>query len=107
MMCAISEPDVGLCFSDENACKAEAYSLCENSNPNAWLSEKMLGHPVCGIFGTFHHVSKEHLARYCDEFSFRYSARNVTDANRAGLLVKGAEGKRLTYKQPTGMGAES
>jgi hypothetical protein len=58
-----------------------------------------------GIVGTFHHVSKEHLARYCDEFSFRYSARQVSDATRAGLLVKGAEGKRLTYKQPTGMGA--
>ena len=37
-----------------NACKAEAYSLCENSNPNAGLSEKMLGHPVCGIFGYSH-----------------------------------------------------
>jgi threonine dehydrogenase-like Zn-dependent dehydrogenase len=37
-----------------NACKAEAYSLCENSNPNAWLAEKMLGHPVCGIFGYSH-----------------------------------------------------
>ena len=60
-----------------------------------------------GIYGVFHHVSKEHLARYCDEFSFRYSARKVTDAERAGLLVKGAEGKRLTYKQPAGLGAES
>lgn len=58
-----------------------------------------------GIFGVFHHVSKEHLARYCDEFAFRYSERKVSDAERAGLLVKGAEGKRLTYKQPTGMGA--
>lgn len=24
-----------------------------------------------GVYGTFHHVSKEHLHRYCDEFSFR------------------------------------
>jgi len=37
-----------------NACKAEAYSLCENSNPNAWMSEMMFGHPVCGIFGYSH-----------------------------------------------------
>src|SRR5215217_5914488 len=37
-----------------NACKAEAYSLCENSNPNAWLSEKLLGHPAAGIFGYSH-----------------------------------------------------
>jgi transposase-like protein len=60
-----------------------------------------------GIFGVFHHVSKEHLARYCDEFAFRYSERQVTDAERAGKLVLGAEGKRLTYKQPAGMGAEN
>jgi threonine dehydrogenase-like Zn-dependent dehydrogenase len=37
-----------------NACKAEAFSLCENSNPNAWLAEKMLGHPMCGVFGYSH-----------------------------------------------------
>lgn len=58
-----------------------------------------------GIFGVFHHVSKEHLARYCDEFAFRYSARKVSDGARADMLVRGAEGKRLTYKQPTGLGA--
>lgn len=60
-----------------------------------------------GIFGTFHHVSKAHLARYCDEFAFRYSARQVNDAERAGLLVLNAEGKRLTYKQPAGVGAKN
>lgn len=53
-----------------------------------------------GINGTFHHVSKGHLGRYCDEFSFRYSNRHITDGDRSKLLVSGAEGKRLTYKQP-------
>src|SRR4051794_25853570 len=37
-----------------NACRAEAYSLCENSNPNAWLPEKLFGFPTCGIFGYSH-----------------------------------------------------
>jgi transposase-like protein len=55
-----------------------------------------------GINGIYHHVGKGHLGKYCDEFSFRYCARKVTDAHRAGLLVQGAEGKRLTYKQPAG-----
>ena len=32
-----------------------------------------------GIYGSFHHVSKEHLHRYCDEFSFRWNHREVTD----------------------------
>jgi threonine dehydrogenase-like Zn-dependent dehydrogenase len=35
-------------------CKHELYSLCENSNPNAGLAEKMFGHPTAGIFGYSH-----------------------------------------------------
>jgi transposase-like protein len=53
-----------------------------------------------GIIGVYHHVGKGHLSKYCDEFSFRYDARKVSDAQRAEMLVWGAEGKRLTYKQP-------
>jgi threonine dehydrogenase-like Zn-dependent dehydrogenase len=37
-----------------NACKSELYSLCENSNPNARLAEKMFGFPTAGIFGYSH-----------------------------------------------------
>ncbi len=56
-----------------------------------------------GINGTFHHVSKGHLHRYCDEFAFRYNNRTalgVTDGERSAKLVSAAEGKRLTYKHP-------
>ncbi len=35
-------------------CREELYSLCENSNPNAWLAEKMWGHSTAGIFGYSH-----------------------------------------------------
>jgi threonine dehydrogenase-like Zn-dependent dehydrogenase len=35
-------------------CRAQAFSLCENSNPNAWLAEKMMGHSAAGIFGYSH-----------------------------------------------------
>jgi threonine dehydrogenase-like Zn-dependent dehydrogenase len=40
----------GSCWS----CTHELYSLCENSNPNAGIAEKMFGHPTCGIFGYSH-----------------------------------------------------
>ncbi|MDX6694380.1 MAG: hypothetical protein QOF02_1983 [Blastocatellia bacterium] len=40
----------GKCFF----CRGEMYSLCENSNPNAWLAEKMFGHSPAGIFGYSH-----------------------------------------------------
>jgi len=36
------------------ACQRELYSLCENSNPNAGLAEKLLGHSPAGVFGYSH-----------------------------------------------------
>jgi threonine dehydrogenase-like Zn-dependent dehydrogenase len=35
-------------------CERELFSLCENSNPNAWMAEKLWGHSPCGIFGYSH-----------------------------------------------------
>lgn len=36
------------------ACASELYSACENSNPNSYMAEKMLGHSVGGVFGYSH-----------------------------------------------------
>jgi threonine dehydrogenase-like Zn-dependent dehydrogenase len=36
------------------ACEREQYSLCENTNPNARLAEKLWGHSTAGIFGYSH-----------------------------------------------------
>jgi threonine dehydrogenase-like Zn-dependent dehydrogenase len=35
-------------------CKRQLYSCCENSNPNAWMAEKMFGHSPAGLFGYSH-----------------------------------------------------
>jgi threonine dehydrogenase-like Zn-dependent dehydrogenase len=40
----------GHCFF----CQKELYSLCENSNPNAWIAERFFGHSPAGIFGYSH-----------------------------------------------------
>ncbi|MFL5722078.1 MAG: zinc-dependent alcohol dehydrogenase [Chloroflexota bacterium] len=40
----------GRCWS----CQHELYSLCENTNPNAWMAEKMWGYSTGGIFGYSH-----------------------------------------------------
>jgi threonine dehydrogenase-like Zn-dependent dehydrogenase len=40
----------GNCFF----CQQEMYTLCENSNPNAWMAEKLFGHSPCGIYGYSH-----------------------------------------------------
>jgi transposase-like protein len=51
------------------------------------------------IVGSFHHVSREHLARYCDEVSFRWDRREMDDSERTIAAIKGGEGKRLTYRR--------
>jgi hypothetical protein len=52
------------------------------------------------IVGAFHHVSPEHLPRYCDEVAFRWDRREMDDTERAAAAIKGGDGKRLTYRRP-------
>lgn len=55
-----------------------------------------------GLVGTYQHVSPAHLPRYLNEFDFRMNNRarlGVNDNVRAERILKGAEGKRLTYRQ--------
>lgn len=58
-----------------------------------------------GMVGVYQHCSEQHLHRYLKEFDFRYSNREalkVDDAERTTRAVKGAVGKRLTYRNPDG-----
>lgn len=52
------------------------------------------------VFGTHHSVSEAHLKRYLVEWDFKWNTRKITDGERAALAVKGAGGKRLTYRNP-------
>ena len=52
-----------------------------------------------GVIGTYHHLSEQHLSRYCAEFDFRYNTRKVSDAERTDAAMVGARGKRLTYRR--------
>jgi transposase-like protein len=55
-----------------------------------------------GMKGVYQHCGKQHLHRYLAEFDFRYSHRaalDVDDTMRANAILKGAEGKRLTYRR--------
>jgi threonine dehydrogenase-like Zn-dependent dehydrogenase len=40
----------GSCFF----CNRDLWSLCDNSNPNAWMVEKVMGHSPSGLFGYSH-----------------------------------------------------
>jgi transposase-like protein len=67
-----------------------------NTVENVWSVFKR------GMKGIYQHCGEAHLHRYLAEFEFRHNnraARGVTDTMRAADAIKGAEGKRLTYRQ--------
>jgi hypothetical protein len=56
-----------------------------------------------GMKGIYQHCAEKHLHRYLSEFDFRYNNRialGVDDQERAVRTIKGASGKRLTYRNP-------
>jgi hypothetical protein len=56
-----------------------------------------------GMRGVYQHCSSKHLQRYLHEFDFRYTFRaaNGYDGTaRTAEALKGARGKRLTYRRP-------
>jgi transposase-like protein len=54
-----------------------------------------------GLYGSFHHVSKKHLARYCDEFSFRFNRRKAQEQLFADTTRNLVHGKNLPYQSLT------
>jgi ISXO2 transposase-like protein len=96
----------GFCFRVDGSpaggggVRSNALSVALKSAGNSNTLEGFFSLLKRGINGTFHHVSRGHLDRYCDEFAFRYEHRKATDGARAAFIVTSAEGKRLTFKQP-------
>ncbi len=52
-----------------------------------------------GMRGVYQHCTEKHLQRYLTEFDFRYNNREISDFERLDTALKGAEGKRLTYRR--------
>ena len=58
-----------------------------------------------GMIGTYQRVSETHMPRYLAEFDFRQNTREklgINDTMRAEIALKGAVGKRLTYRTTSG-----
>lgn len=65
--------------------------------------ENVFGTFKRGMRGVYQHCGEAHLFRYLAEFEFRYNRRSalgVEDTERAHDAIRGAAGKRLTYRQP-------
>lgn len=56
--------------------------------------------------GAWHHISREHIGRYLDEATFRWSNRDVTDWERTQLAILQGDGVRLYYRCPRRQGEQ-
>jgi transposase-like protein len=97
----------------------DAFPGYEGLNPD--YIHSAVDHAICYVIGNVHtnglenfwcllkrtlrgtHVSvnEEHLFRYLDEQAFRFNERQGNDSDRFLAVLRGTEGKRLTYEQLT------
>lgn len=77
--------------------KSGRYAIGDTSSngiENFWSGFK------CGIIGNYSCVSRKHLQKYADEFSFRYNTKNISVGERISVFLENIE-HRLTYKELT------
>ncbi len=68
-----------------------------NGTASTNTAESFWSHLKRGINGIYHHVSAKHLQLYCDEYSYRWNTRAMTDGERFESWFSHVNGKRLTY----------
>lgn len=88
-------------FADHQTVKHSSNNYVNKEGFHTNNVENFFGTFKRGMMGTYHKCEAQHLQRYVTEFEFRYNNRSglgVTDGERAALVMKGIEGKRLTYR---------
>jgi transposase-like protein len=93
----ISYKNIGKQFKSHEVVNHSKYEYVRG-NVTTNTVESYFGLLKRGVNGTFHHISKQHLQRYLNEFDFRYNLRKLPDEKITPIAIKGFEGKRLTYK---------
>jgi len=66
--------------------------ICTNGIECAWSHLKRM------IFGVYYKVSKKHLQRYLNEFTFRYNTRSINECTRLKEMMKNIQ-HPLKYNQ--------
>lgn len=89
-------------FADHKAVKHSAGEYV-NGEAHVNTAESFFALLKRGVHGTFHHISKRHLNRYCHEFGFRWDRGKLTDGQRTIEALRATEGKRLMYRALSGM----
>jgi transposase-like protein len=99
---ALYRGQIGKSFGSHDTVDHSAYEWAKGPRIHSNTVEGFFSIFKRGMKGVYQHCSEKHLHRYLAEFDFRYtnrSALGVEDQERAELALKGATGKRLTYRR--------
>jgi transposase-like protein len=97
-----TSPSIGLLFAKHETVKHSAREYARGDVTTNTV-EGFFSIFKRGMRGVYQHCSEKHLHRYVAEFDFRYSNRvalGIDDQMRSSRALKGAIGKRLTYRNP-------
>lgn len=98
-------PPTGIYFADHKTVKHSAgeYARYEGDKViHTNTIENVFSVFKRGMHGIYQHCGEAHLNRYLAEFDFRYNRRSalgVGDQERSEDILRGAVGKRLTYRR--------
>jgi hypothetical protein len=95
---AYNAQNLGMTFMDHETVNHSQDQYATASGATTNMAEGFFSQLKRSLDGTYHHVSRQHLQRYLDEFGFRYSTRKMKDGQRLQRIIDQAKGRRLTYK---------
>jgi transposase-like protein len=99
-------PDIGATFQGHSTVKHSAGEYVRYDDGEIVHTNSAEGYFSIfkrGMRGVYQHCKEKHLHRYLAEFDFRYNHRvglGCSDIDRTLAAIKGAEGKRLMWRQP-------
>ena len=97
--------NVGREFAKHGSTLHAAHEFSRGDGHHSNTAENFFSILKRGVIGTYHHWSQQHIHRYLAEFDFRYTHKEITDAERSDQLLKGIVGKRLTYRSSAALAA--
>jgi transposase-like protein len=76
---------------EEDNNNRKAFKVHTNGIEGFWSQMKR------GITGIYHWASEKHMQKYCNEFSFRYNVKELSDFGKFQDWFNSFEGKRVVY----------
>ena len=88
---------IGKMFSSHESVNHNVREYVKKSGASTNKAENYFSQLKRSLDGTHHSVTEKHLQRYLNEFDYRYSTREITDADRMANMITRTAGKSLSY----------